>query len=132
MKPAEAIWERRTRRFQARQLGRPTEREGKLSRPDKKIRERCLEGLGLKGKEIEQVEPRKEHAQARGTLVIIDKQEALEWAEQEEEEGEIRFFTDGSLNEKGEAGAGVVFKKRRNMKEGAVCVWNDKYEGKDF
>ena len=99
MKPAEAIWERRTMHFQARQVGRPKERGGKQNRAEEKLRNRCLDRLEVKDRKVETTKPRKEEEILRGKVVISTKEEVLKWANPQEEEGEIRIYTDGIIHQ---------------------------------
>lgn len=121
MKPALAIYERRTLGFLARQLARPIYLEGNYLHQELIFRQFCAEGLGIERRRringmIEKVKPTNQE-QSRGTFKILEKSEAKKYASHQREDNELRFFTDGSRQEvrgflgrpENGAGAGVVW-----------------------
>ena len=115
MKPAVAIYERRTMKFQARQLGRPVSKMENTA-VEKRVRKRCAEQLqlcgGRDGNRVEEVKHRKEEERTRGEVIILGEEAAQRRAREEEKDGEVRIFTDGSRDEEGYTGAGVAWKER--------------------
>ena len=119
MKPAEAMYERRSLRFCQRQLSRPST-NSKINESqshenlERRVRAKCRFKL-----RVSDIEPTDwdRGGKSIGHFIFESRNDAKTAAQKPISKGELRFFTDGSKLENGGTGAGVI----RVMNDGELA-----------